>query len=517
MSINDNGTYDEKNNPGMKCDTDLTENFPETFGDDTDSDTDNLIEALKFSGSWNNGLSDNEAYTESVLTDDIGSNDNNLENKADLTGGSGFEANLTDRSVSESNIKLNSDTESELNQIQENTELKTEKNQENVSIPDDAGQKDEIHTGESLADSTGTNAEEIRKKRKKIIIKSLRILFTIGFIAFLALFINEVLIQPYKMKKSIEKAKELYDSSFEKIGQDKDAYEINTALSTENDNGTADINQDGEAKEAVIRDPNRDEKGRLIKFKKLLEINEDVKGWIRIDNVNGENDTKIDYVVVQSGPEDPEFYLTRDWVTKSYLKAGSIFLDYTSSVETNTKNLVIHGHNMTSSDDMFHYLTKYKDINFLKEHPLISFDTIYEEGLWKIFSVFITPGDNSKGDFFSFNRSTFKDDREFLEFVYQVRARSLFNIDDVDINENDRILTLSTCSYELDNYRIIIVARKVRENEDPAVKTDNIKKNKNVLYPQSFYDHYGGKPPAIPSFEDALQDGAIPWYNSVNR
>jgi len=333
---------------------------------------------------------------------------NNRGNKADTAGSSDFEADLTDKSISENKIKPDTDTEVDLNKVQENTEPKTEKNQENASQPDDAGKSDDILTADTLAGTTGTNADEIRKKRKKIIFKSLRILFTIGFIIFLALFINEVLIQPYKMKKSIEKAKELYDSDSEEIGQDKDEDEFISDFNTENDNDTADINQDGDVKEAVITDPNRDEKGRLLKFKKLLEINEDVKGWIKIDNVNGENDTKIDYVVVQSGPEDPEFYLTRDWATKSYLKAGSIFLDYTSSVETNTKNLVIHGHNMTSSDDMFHYLTKYKDINFLKEHPIISFDTIYEEGLWKIFSVFITPGDNSKGDFFSFNRSTFK-------------------------------------------------------------------------------------------------------------
>ena len=39
-----------------------------------------------------------------------------------------------------------------------------------------------------------------KKKRRKIIIRSLRILFTIGFIVFSVLFINEVLIQPYKLK-----------------------------------------------------------------------------------------------------------------------------------------------------------------------------------------------------------------------------------------------------------------------------------------------------------------------------
>lgn len=415
--------------------------------------------------------------------------------------------NTTDENTDEFNNEIKNDTGSVNNPEQCNTYPKT------------------LST-ETFAEKT----DDLREKRKKIIIRSLRIIFTIGFVVFSALFINEVLIQPYKLKKTIEKARELYNYTDYIDGQDNRPEEIqdnntdmnnsdsNPDIDNADDNAeTLERDPDSDKGKAALNDPNRDEMGRLIKFKKLLEVNDDVKGWIRIDNINGENDTKIDYVVVQSGPEDPEFYLTRDWATKSYLKAGSIFLDYASSVETGTKNLVIHGHNMTSSDDMFHYLIKYKELDFLKEHPLIRFDTIYEEGLWKIFSVFITPGDNKRGDFFSFNRSTFKDDKDFLEFVYQVRVRSLFNIIDVDINENDRILTLSTCSYELDNYRIIVVARKVRENEDATVNTDNIKKNKNVLYPESFYKHYGGKPPVIPTFEAALQDGLIPWYNPMDR
>lgn len=356
------------------------------------------------------------------------------------------------------------------------------------------------------------DAENIKKRRKKIIIRSLRILFTIGFIVFFILFINEVLIQPIKLKKSINRAKELYNASdtvdTSDVVQDKALVQVSDESIEENPSHTY-------LEPTPTPDPNRDEMGRLIKFKKLLEVNEDVKGWIRIDNIKGENDTKIDYVVVQSDSQDPEFYLTRDWATKEYLKAGSIFLDHTSSVESNTKNLIIHGHNMTSSDDMFHYLLEYKDLNFLKEHPIINFDTIYEEALWKVFAVCITPGNNERGDFFRFNRSTFQSDRDFLEFIYQIRVRSFFNIDDVDINENDQILTLSTCSYELSNYRIIIVARKLREGEDKAVDTDSIIKNTDVLYPESFYKHYGGKAPDIPSFDEALQDGLIAWYSPI--
>ena len=363
---------------------------------------------------------------------------------------------------------------------------------------------------------TNDNDKLKNKKKVDLLIRSLRIVFIIGFFVFTALFINETLIQPYKMKKSIEKAQNLYNHDFTLDEDESEELPSNELL---DEVEISDIESDGKLvstnniSPTPTPDPYRDDLGRLRKFSRLLEINEDVKGWIRIDNINGENDTKIDYVVVQSSSQDPEYYLTRDWATHDYLKAGSIFLDSSSSVETNSRNLIIHGHNMTSSDDMFHYLLEYKDINFLKEHPIISFDSIYEEGLWKVFSVYITPGNNDRGDFFPYVRSDFSDDRDYLEYIYQIRVRSQYNIDDVDIREDDQILTLSTCSYELSDYRTIIVARKIRDGEDPTVDTDSIHKNKKVLNPASFYKHYGGKAPEIPSLDEALEKGLIPWYN----
>ena len=87
----------------------------------------------------------------------------------------------------------------------------------------------------------------------------------------------------------------------------------------------------------------------------------------------------------------------------------------------------------------------------------------------------------------------------------------------MDINENDQILTLTTCSYELSNYRTIVVARKVREGEEPHLNTDHLerKKSKDILYPESYYKHYGGEAPEITSFEIALKDGLTPWYSPV--
>lgn len=248
----------------------------------------------------------------------------------------------------------------------------------------------------------------------------------------------------------------------------------------------------------------------LEKFNRLLELNPDVKGWIQI------NGTNINYPVLQSSIDDPEYYLTRN-INKEEDRFGSIFLDTYTNIETPTQSLLIHGHNMSSTGNMFHELMNYNDLDFLKENSFIQFDTLYEESIWKIFAVFKTNGSSEQEKLFDYQRGSFQDSSDFLNYVYQIKARSIFNIP-LDISEEDQLLLLSTCSYELPNYRTVIVARKLRLGESKEQSEESITKNKSPLYPDSWYQHYGGTPPIITSFEEAQKNGEINWYqNSTDK
>jgi len=166
------------------------------------------------------------------------------------------------------------------------------------------------------------------------------------------------------------------------------------------------------------------------------------------------------------------------------------------------------------SVDMFHYLVVFQDMEYYKLRPVIFFDSIYETNAWKIISVFITNGSGEEEPFFDYTRSEFADSSDFLNFVYQLKVRSIYNTN-VDINENDRLITLSTCTYELPNYRNVVVARKVRPGEDLSVDVEKTTKN-NPLYTERYYRTYGGTPPKVSSFEEALQAGEIDWYTPVS-
>ncbi len=368
---------------------------------------------------------------------------------------------------------------------------------------------------DSLTSETDINNHTKRNFRisftRDNIIKTLRIICIIGFVIFTMLFINEAVIQPYRTKKDINYTRDLYHKSEEEITTAPSPTPAPTPTSMPEAVAATPLPTPKPTEAPTpTPDPNRDEQGRLLQFQELLDKNEDVKGWITIP------DTNVDYVVMQSGKDDPEFYLDKGF-DKEYNKAGTLFLDINTPVEKkNYQNLVIHGHNMVSTKEkMFHNILKYKkDIKYYRKHPLIQFDTIYQTGTWKVFAVFITPPSPSTEDFFEFRRSTFKNASDFLNFVYQIRIRSLINVDAVDINENDQLLMLSTCSYEVnDDYRSIVVARKVREGEDTSVDVDSAKMNKQPYYAKDYRTEYGIEVPDVANtFEEALEKGQISWY-----
>lgn len=245
------------------------------------------------------------------------------------------------------------------------------------------------------------------------------------------------------------------------------------------------------------------EDGTLKKFNKLREINSDIKGWIYIPY------TSIDYPVLQSSKDDPTYYLYRDY-NKNSNRYGSIFMDSNCDLGSYPKSIVIHGHHMNDGS-MFANVLRYSNLEFYKSNPVITFDTIYEIGKWKIISIFKTNTLSSQGKIFEYLKTGFSSTADFLDYIYNVRIRSIINTP-VDVTDDDRIIILSTCSYELKDFRTVIVARKVRENESAEVDVENASANSNPVYPDGWYEKYGGQRPSVLDFKTALKNGQIDWY-----
>lgn len=89
-------------------------------------------------------------------------------------------------------------------------------------------------------------------------------------------------------------------------------------------------------------------------------------------------------------------------------------------------------------------------------------------------ALFITNGSDEKGELYDYRKSAFEHSSKFLKFVYQI------------INENDQILCLSTCSYEVDDYRTVVVAREVRDGDSTTVDVNRVEVNTTPLYATYF-------------------------------
>ena len=178
------------------------------------------------------------------------------------------------------------------------------------------------------------------------------------------------------------------------------------------------------------------------KFNDLMGRNKDVIGWVSID------DTKIDYEVMYDGTD---FYLDHN-IDRQKIISGSIYMDPSNSLERSNYNILLHGHHMKNGT-MFKDVVKYKEKNFFMKHRIIQFDTLYNDMIWEVFSVYVLNADVET------MYTNFRNDAEFLERANSFKDRSMFSIEELELNENDRLLTLSTCSYETSNARTILHAR----------------------------------------------------------
>ena len=190
----------------------------------------------------------------------------------------------------------------------------------------------------------------------------------------------------------------------------------------------------------------------LKKYEKLYQKNKKLVGWIKIEG------TGIDYPVMQT--VNNEYYLDHNY-NQEYDKNGSIFMDKDCDAAHPNDNMIIYGHHMKSGK-MFGNLNKYAKQDYCKEHPLISFDTIYEEGTYQVMYVFrskIYSEEEIVFKYYKFIDAT--SENEFDSNMEEMAKLSLYDTG-VTAKYGDKLITLSTCDYEETNGRFVVVAKKVK-------------------------------------------------------
>lgn len=187
----------------------------------------------------------------------------------------------------------------------------------------------------------------------------------------------------------------------------------------------------------------------LSKYEALYEENQDIVGWLSIE------DMKIDYPVMQC--EDDEYYLHHDFYGEDS-KYGCLYVRNQADLDLGT-NFIIYGHNMKDGS-MFGDLDLYLQESFYLEHPVISFDTLYEERTYEIIAVFRSQVYQSDDDVFKYYQFYEADtEEEFNDFYSNIKELSLYDTG-VEAAFGDMFLTLSTCAYHVTDGRLVVVAKR---------------------------------------------------------
>ena len=176
-----------------------------------------------------------------------------------------------------------------------------------------------------------------------------------------------------------------------------------------------------------------------VDFAALSWINPDIVGWLYCEG------TQINYPVVQAN--DNEYYL--DHLFDGTQNAnGCLFLDSRVDSSFSSIHSIIYGHHMRSGA-MFAALDGYKRQSFYEAHPtmlLITPDATYE---MQLFAAYVADPTEDAWEV------SFANDDEVQTWIDAAMARSTFT-SGVHPEPGDRLLTLSTCSYEFGDARFVV-------------------------------------------------------------
>ena len=231
--------------------------------------------------------------------------------------------------------------------------------------------------------------------------------------------------------------------------------EVKNANREENESNNNEENQAINEKEENVKNKNKERKieatERMLKVEKLQEENEDIVGWIEIE------DTNISYPVLQG--KDNEYYLNHNY-KKEKSQKGSIFLDANYDWSIPSNNLIIYGHNIMN-DLMFKDLLKYANEEFYKEHPVIRFTTKENDGEYEIISAFKSKVFNKSDTnvFRYYNFMNAETEEEYNEFVENAKKASLYDIEET-AEYGEELITLITCSYHTTDGRFVVIGRE---------------------------------------------------------
>lgn len=181
-----------------------------------------------------------------------------------------------------------------------------------------------------------------------------------------------------------------------------------------------------------------------IDFDSLKKKNSHIVAWIYSESLS------LNYPIVKGN--DNSEYLHKG-LDGNYLFAGTLFLDFLNNSDFSDMNNIVYGHNM-GNGTMFHNIVKFKKQSFYDQNHVIWLLTPDETYHLLPFSGMVV---KTKSDAYRI----FRDENYFKKFINIAKDASSFT-SDVDLSDCDRVVTLSTCTYDFYNARYVLICKMCR-------------------------------------------------------
>ena len=177
-----------------------------------------------------------------------------------------------------------------------------------------------------------------------------------------------------------------------------------------------------------------------INFEKLAKTNRDVRAWLYHPGMG------INLPVVQAG--DNEYYLRRGF-NRYTRKAGTLFIDYRNRGNFSDRNTIIYGHGRRDLT-MFGKLHFYKNPEYCEQHPFLY---LYVPGHRYRLEIVTTGYTKDASMYYDLPAGDYWD-----ELVEKLMERSPYDFG-IPLSPDDHYVTLSTCAYDYQDERWLVIAR----------------------------------------------------------
>lgn len=186
----------------------------------------------------------------------------------------------------------------------------------------------------------------------------------------------------------------------------------------------------------------------VVDWKALKKVNPDVQGWLY------QKGTVINYPVVQGTDNDTYLHTRFD---KQWSGGGTLFVDCRMEKGFKGFNSIIYGHHMKDGS-MFRSIRGYtKEDGYYDKHKTLELATPHGNYHLVVFSAFITKATDEDTYKMTYGEA------EKQAYINRSWEQSELPItrDSVDVTKNDRLVTLSTCAYDYEEARYIVMCKMV--------------------------------------------------------